>query len=87
MMEINSLVACADDNDDTPVNPRVANATVQSDLIPEWNDGAKAFIARYGDNFRSRDDCEYFYMLPLSKEQRVAVVARARSLDADKIKE
>ena len=84
MDQIDELVACGDENDDAPVNPRVANAAVQSDLIPEWNDGAKAFIAKYGDNFRSRSDCEYFYMLPLSKEQRVAVVARARSLDAEK---
>jgi hypothetical protein len=84
MVPIDELVACVNDNDDTPVNPRVAGATVQSDLIPEWNDGAKAFIANYGSNFKSRSDCEYFYMLPLSKEQRVAVVARARSLDAEK---
>ena len=84
MVPVDELVACVNDTDQVPVNPRVANAEVQSDLIPEWNDGAKAFIAKYGDNFRSRDDCEYFYMLPLSKEQRVAVAARAMSLDAEK---
>jgi hypothetical protein len=87
MDPIDNLVACVNDDDEVPVNPRVANAKVQSDLIPEWNDGAKAFIAKYGDRFRSRDDCEYFYMLPLSTEQRTAVFARAVELDSQKIKE
>ena len=57
---------------------KLENAELREDTIESFNREVNALYARYGHLFKSYEDCEYFYMLPLSKAVRESTL---QSLD------
>lgn len=59
---------------DEEVNKSVAEAELPPQTIEAAEKYNDMFFTKYGDCFKTPQDCEYFAMLPLSHKQRVALL-------------
>jgi hypothetical protein len=65
---------------DTPLHRAIHTAEVLSEDLRERDEEVTHLVQKYRDVFRSKEDAEYFAMLPLSVKDRVSVLNRAREL-------
>ena len=80
-VEMNSvLVAEEMEAYDTPLHRAIHTADVPSEDLRERDGEVDQLVQKYRDVFTSKEDAEYFAMLPLSVKDRVSVLNRAREL-------
>jgi len=66
------------------VSDRVVKATLPPDSMEKVEEELTMLYNKYGSLFSSREQCDYFHMLPLDKEARVSVMRRAWQLENEK---
>ena len=68
---------------DTPLHRAIHTAELASEDLRERDGEVAHLVQKYRDVFSSKEDAEYFAMLPLSVKDRVSVLNRARELRRD----
>ena len=63
--------------------PVVNMVQVPRETLAEIRSQLEFEIAKYGHSFRTREDAEYFAMLPLQAEQKQCVLKRARDFERE----
>ncbi len=71
---------------DTPLDARIHQVALPPQTIKEAEDIADKLWRDY-PCFKSREDAAYFSMLPLSRQDSVAVLVRATELENEKCQE
>jgi len=65
------------------VNESVAKARLPPETIESAEKELDAMYLLHGHHFASREDSDFFAMLPLSKQQRLDVIQRARQIERE----
>ena len=64
---------------DTPLDARIHRVPVPMDCTDDdVTRKANKLIRDFGDVFKTKEDCTYFSMLPLSKKDQLDVLTKAR---------
>ena len=56
------------------VSESIGKACLPPDTIEDFNREVTAFYNRHGERFATFEQAEYFYMLPLTKQQRLQLL-------------
>lgn len=67
-------VARPETEEDPPISEAVVNAELPPQSIEETEQYQNSIYTRFGELFKSREDSDYFCMLPISNKQRLAVL-------------
>lgn len=58
----------------TKLNNSLYHVELPPETIGGWQEKMDAEFSRYGKMFKNREECDYFSMLPLNEEQRMAIL-------------
>ena len=72
-----SVEAEEDMYDGAPPSEAFKNAVLNTEDIDKRDKELDMLYLKYGSKFKSRGDCDYFHMLPLSKKQKDHVFGAA----------
>jgi hypothetical protein len=65
---------------DVPLANKIHTAALLSEDMKQRDAEIAKIASEYEDAFKTKEDAEYFAMLPLSRSDRVRVLDRARAL-------
>ena len=78
--EVKALMKEEVDAIDMPLNARIHRVPVPDDSVTGVEDEVNRVYSQYRQVFTSKEDAEYFSMLPLSDTDRDRVLKRAKEL-------
>lgn len=64
------------DSGEEPVSEALRNAKMPSECFGDIQDELQRFYVHNGHYFKTKEECEYFFMLPLSDVQRSQILTK-----------